>query len=156
MLRSFSLNENERGWVEVSALSNQATAFTVGGKSPRKTGSAHPSIAPYGTVYFSREEEPLVLAIAANKSDLAERAVPVEAAQAHQCVPHTRTRTPSARFKHPHNHDPLHDGSMASRALLQAYAASIGAVLFETSAKEDVGVKELFTEARWLEPSSSP
>mmetsp|Transcript_1333 Transcript_1333/g.4225 ORF Transcript_1333/g.4225 Transcript_1333/m.4225 type:complete len:203 (-) Transcript_1333:16-624(-) len=53
-------------------------------------------------------EEPLVLAIAANKSDLAERAVPVEAAQ--------------------------------------AYAASIGAVLFETSAKEDVGVKELFTE----------
>jgi len=69
---------------------------------------------------------------------------------------HTHTHAVRAIQASPQSVDPLHDGSMASRALLQAYAASIGAVLFETSAKEDVGVKELFTEARWLEPSSSP
>lgn len=131
------------------------------GECNSEAASRHQSAAPVAALAQVKElsanvEEPLVLAIAANKSDLAERAVPVEAAQARQCVPHTRTRTPSARFKHPHNQSTLHDGSMASRALLQAYAASIGAVLFETSAKEDVGVKELFTEARWLEPSSSP
>jgi len=93
------------------------------GECNSEAASRHQSAAPVAALAQVKElsanvEEPLVLAIAANKSDLAERAVPVEAAQ--------------------------------------AYAASIGAVLFETSAKEDVGVKELFTEARWLEPSSSP
>jgi len=51
----------------------------------------------------SNVEEPLVLAIAANKCDLAERAVPAEA--------------------------------------LEKYAESIGALLFETSAKSSLGVR---------------
>ena len=49
---------------------------------------------------------------------------------------HTHTHAVRAIQASPQSVDPLHDGSMASRALLQAYAASIGAVLFETSAKQ--------------------
>ena len=82
------------------------------GECNSEAASRHQSAAPVAALAQVKElsanvEEPLVLAIAANKSDLAERAVPVEAAQARQCVPHTRTRTPSARFKHPHNQSTL-------------------------------------------------
>ena len=35
----------------VSALANQGTAWLVAGVSPGRLGSAHPSIAPYGTPY---------------------------------------------------------------------------------------------------------
>mmetsp|Transcript_23296 Transcript_23296/g.64054 ORF Transcript_23296/g.64054 Transcript_23296/m.64054 type:complete len:200 (-) Transcript_23296:218-817(-) len=57
---------------------------------------------------MSNVEEQLVLAIAANKCDLADRAVPAET--------------------------------------LKAYADSIGALLFETSAKSNHGINELFHE----------
>ena len=76
-------------------------------KQQAGTSRQHQSLPSQVKELSANVEEPLVLAIAANKSDLAERAVPVEAAQARQCVPHTRTRTPSARFKHPHNQSTL-------------------------------------------------
>ena len=46
----------------VSALANQATNYFATGRVPRRVGSAHPNIAPYGTVYSAMGEE-LVLAV---------------------------------------------------------------------------------------------
>lgn len=47
----------------VSALANQATNYLVGGVSPQRMGSEHPSIVPYGSVYTCRCGNELVLAI---------------------------------------------------------------------------------------------
>lgn len=46
----------------VSALANQGTAWLVAGVSPRRSGSAHPSIAPYGTPYATATGD-VVLAV---------------------------------------------------------------------------------------------
>ena len=46
----------------VSALANQGTNWLVGGVSPRRMGSAHPNIAPYGTPYATATGE-VVLAV---------------------------------------------------------------------------------------------
>jgi crotonobetainyl-CoA:carnitine CoA-transferase CaiB-like acyl-CoA transferase len=47
----------------VSALANQATSWLVAGQNPQRMGSEHPSIVPYGSVYTSRDNKQLVLAI---------------------------------------------------------------------------------------------
>ncbi|MEJ8803508.1 CaiB/BaiF CoA transferase family protein [Pontibacter sp. H249] len=47
----------------VSALANQATAYLVAGQEPKRIGSEHPTIVPYGTVYTTKDEKQLVLAI---------------------------------------------------------------------------------------------
>ncbi|MER2997931.1 CaiB/BaiF CoA transferase family protein [Pontibacter populi] len=47
----------------VSALANQATNWLVAGQNPQRIGSEHPSIVPYGTVYNTRDNKQLVLAI---------------------------------------------------------------------------------------------
>jgi len=47
----------------VSGLANQATAYLVAGQAPQRMGSEHPSIVPYGSVYTTKDEKQLVLAI---------------------------------------------------------------------------------------------
>mmetsp|Transcript_25527 Transcript_25527/g.81203 ORF Transcript_25527/g.81203 Transcript_25527/m.81203 type:complete len:326 (-) Transcript_25527:261-1238(-) len=39
----------------VTALVNQATAYLIGGHVPQRLGSDHPTIAPYGTVFDTRD-----------------------------------------------------------------------------------------------------
>ncbi|MBF9255352.1 CoA transferase [Pontibacter sp. 172403-2] len=47
----------------VSALANQATNYLVAGHNPQRMGSGHPNIVPYGSVYTSKDQKQLVLAI---------------------------------------------------------------------------------------------
>ncbi len=51
----------------ISSLANQATNWLVGGKIPQRTGSEHPNIAPYGTIFYTKDDQPLVLAIGSNR-----------------------------------------------------------------------------------------
>lgn len=47
----------------VASLANQAANYLVAGSVPGRTGSDHPNIAPYGTVFRARNGEPVVLAV---------------------------------------------------------------------------------------------
>ena len=47
----------------VSGLANQATNWLEAGHSPKRMGSAHPNIAPYGTPYDTADGPPIVLAV---------------------------------------------------------------------------------------------
>jgi len=47
----------------VSSLANQATNWLVANKLPKKQGSAHPNIAPYGDVFITSDGRELLLAI---------------------------------------------------------------------------------------------
>lgn len=47
----------------LTALANQAANFLVAGKIPRRAGSDHPNIAPYGTVFQTADNQNIVLAI---------------------------------------------------------------------------------------------
>jgi crotonobetainyl-CoA:carnitine CoA-transferase CaiB-like acyl-CoA transferase len=51
----------------VSGLVNQATNWLVGGHVPERMGSAHPNIAPYGTVYPTADDEALLLAVGTDR-----------------------------------------------------------------------------------------
>ena len=51
----------------VSALANQAANWLVGNTIPGRMGSDHPNIVPYGTIYYSRDKRPVVLAIGNDK-----------------------------------------------------------------------------------------
>jgi len=116
----------------------------------------------------SNVEEPLVLAIACNKADMAEqRTVLLEKATAYiwpsqvgylirvpvgqPAAPGGRTWTLIAMIPVtcPPPSDTSHRGHCTNMIRLlqgQAYAESIGALIFETSAKNNVGVSELFHE----------
>jgi crotonobetainyl-CoA:carnitine CoA-transferase CaiB-like acyl-CoA transferase len=47
----------------VASLANQATNWLVAGKLPKKAGSAHPNIAPYGDVFLTSDSKELLLAV---------------------------------------------------------------------------------------------
>nr|WP_262902617.1 CaiB/BaiF CoA-transferase family protein [Pontibacter aydingkolensis] len=47
----------------ISALANQGTAYLVAGYEPKRMGSEHPTIVPYGSVYTTKDQQQLVLAI---------------------------------------------------------------------------------------------
>lgn len=47
----------------LAALANQATNFLVAGQIPRRAGSDHPNIVPYGTVFHTVDHRHIVLAI---------------------------------------------------------------------------------------------
>jgi crotonobetainyl-CoA:carnitine CoA-transferase CaiB-like acyl-CoA transferase len=49
--------------VAVASLVNQATNWLVANKLPRKHGSAHPNIAPYGDVFQTADGKELLLAV---------------------------------------------------------------------------------------------
>ena len=80
----------------VSALANQATNWLVGGTVPARIGSAHPNIAPYGTLYPTADGSSIVLAVGTDRqfarlcSVLGLDALPADA----------RFATNSARVRH--------------------------------------------------------
>lgn len=51
----------------ISSLANQATNWLVGGIIPKAMGSDHPNIVPYGTIFFTSDKKPLVLAVGSDK-----------------------------------------------------------------------------------------
>jgi crotonobetainyl-CoA:carnitine CoA-transferase CaiB-like acyl-CoA transferase len=51
----------------VSGLVNQATNYLVGDHVPRRMGSRHPNIAPYGTAYETFDDRAVVLAVGTDR-----------------------------------------------------------------------------------------
>ncbi|OFX83263.1 MAG: carnitine dehydratase [Bacteroidetes bacterium GWF2_33_16] len=51
----------------VASLANQATNWLVGNNVPQRMGSDHPNIVPYGTIFYSKDKKPIVLAIGSDK-----------------------------------------------------------------------------------------
>jgi len=51
----------------VSSTVNQATNWLQGGHLPRRMGSSHPNIAPYGTIYATADGKEVVFAVGTDK-----------------------------------------------------------------------------------------
>lgn len=51
----------------VASLANQASNYLNAGHIPQKMGSSHPNIVPYGTLYYTRDQKPVVLAVGNNR-----------------------------------------------------------------------------------------
>jgi crotonobetainyl-CoA:carnitine CoA-transferase CaiB-like acyl-CoA transferase len=51
----------------IASLANQATNFLIAGKVPRRQGSLHPNIAPYGEVVTSRDGARILLAVGSDR-----------------------------------------------------------------------------------------
>lgn len=50
----------------IASLVNQATGWLMAGAEPQRIGSDHPTIVPYGTVFATRDEQPILLAVGSN------------------------------------------------------------------------------------------
>jgi crotonobetainyl-CoA:carnitine CoA-transferase CaiB-like acyl-CoA transferase len=51
----------------VASLANQATNWLVGNSIPRRMGSDHPNIVPYGTIFSTADDKEIVLAVGTDK-----------------------------------------------------------------------------------------
>lgn len=51
----------------ISALVNQATNYLMAGHVAERIGSLHPNIAPYGEIFYCKDQKPLVLAVGSDK-----------------------------------------------------------------------------------------
>jgi|YNPMSStandDraft_2_1061718.scaffolds.fasta_scaffold00121_34 crotonobetainyl-CoA:carnitine CoA-transferase CaiB-like acyl-CoA transferase len=51
----------------VASLVNQATNYLVANHIPQRLGSDHPNIAPYGTVFVSKDNKEFVIAVGSDK-----------------------------------------------------------------------------------------
>ena len=51
----------------VASLANQATNYLMANHIPQAMGSQHPNIAPYGDIFYTKDEKPLVLAVGTEK-----------------------------------------------------------------------------------------
>jgi crotonobetainyl-CoA:carnitine CoA-transferase CaiB-like acyl-CoA transferase len=51
----------------IASLANQATNWLVAGRLPKKQGSAHPNIAPYGDVFKSKDDQEILLAVGSDR-----------------------------------------------------------------------------------------
>ena len=51
----------------IASLANQATNWLVANQIPRPKGSDHPNIVPYGTIFYTKDEKPIVLAVGNDK-----------------------------------------------------------------------------------------
>jgi crotonobetainyl-CoA:carnitine CoA-transferase CaiB-like acyl-CoA transferase len=47
----------------IASLANQATNWLMGNHIPQRMGTMHPNIAPYGDVFYTADEKPIVLAV---------------------------------------------------------------------------------------------
>ena len=47
----------------VSALANQGSGYLLANAIPKRLGSDHPSIVPYGTIFYDKAQKPFVLAV---------------------------------------------------------------------------------------------
>ncbi len=50
-----------------ASLANQAANWLVGGQIPKRMGSDHPNIVPYGTIFSTKDDRQIVLAIGSDK-----------------------------------------------------------------------------------------
>ncbi len=51
----------------IASLANQATNWLMAGHLPQRMGTMHPNIAPYGDVFYTSDEKPIVLAVGTEK-----------------------------------------------------------------------------------------
>lgn len=51
----------------IASLANQASSWLMVGNDPKAIGSLHPSIAPYGEIFITKDDKKIVLAIGSNK-----------------------------------------------------------------------------------------
>ena len=51
----------------IASLANQATNWLMGNHIPQRMGSLHPNIAPYGDVFYTNDQKPIVFAIGTEK-----------------------------------------------------------------------------------------
>lgn len=51
----------------IASLANQATNYLMANHIPQRMGSQHPNIAPYGDIFYTKDEKPLVLAVGTEK-----------------------------------------------------------------------------------------
>jgi len=51
----------------IASLANQATNWLMAGHLPRAMGTMHPNIAPYGDVFYTKNQKALVLAVGTEK-----------------------------------------------------------------------------------------
>lgn len=51
----------------ISSLSNQGTNWLMGNKNPERIGSEHPNIVPYGSIYKTKDQNEIVLAVGSDK-----------------------------------------------------------------------------------------
>lgn len=51
----------------VASLANQATNWLMAGHIPQPMGTSHPNIAPYGDIFYSSDEKPIVIAVGTDK-----------------------------------------------------------------------------------------
>ncbi|MCW5909781.1 MAG: CoA transferase [Cyclobacteriaceae bacterium] len=54
----------------ISSLANQASNWLVAHKLPKRQGSAHPNIAPYGESFLTRDDKRILLAIGSDRQFL--------------------------------------------------------------------------------------
>ncbi len=47
----------------IASLANQATNWLMGGHIPQRMGTQHPNIAPYGDIFYTKDEKLLLLAV---------------------------------------------------------------------------------------------
>ena len=46
----------------IASLANQATNWLMEGHIPQRMGTQHPNIAPYGDIFYARDEKPMIIA----------------------------------------------------------------------------------------------
>lgn len=51
----------------LASLANQATNWLMSGHIPQKMGCIHPNIAPYGDIFYTKDQRPLILAVGTDK-----------------------------------------------------------------------------------------
>ncbi len=51
----------------LASLANQATNWLMAGHIPQRMGTMHPNIAPYGDVFYTKDQKPIVLAVGTEK-----------------------------------------------------------------------------------------
>ncbi|WP_299458743.1 CaiB/BaiF CoA-transferase family protein [uncultured Microscilla sp.] len=55
----------------VASLANQATNWLMAGHVPQRMGTMHPNIAPYGDIFYTRDQKPVILAVGTEKQFVA-------------------------------------------------------------------------------------
>ena len=51
----------------IASLANQATNYLMAGHIPQRMGSQHPNIAPYGDIFYTKDDKPIVIAVGTEK-----------------------------------------------------------------------------------------
>lgn len=55
----------------VASLANQATNWLMAGHIPQRMGTMHPNIAPYGDIFYTKDNKPVILAVGTEKQFIA-------------------------------------------------------------------------------------